>query len=140
MAVIIQGKAVSGVAIGDDVFVNKVDTWMPLTLGPSVTGSALYKPNGDGTISVCGKINVSAATKSVLFYAPKGYKFTQAPWSGTIGGQSGESMISGTVAIDTTGNLIFSADYDFWFLALADSNPFNADSWRGLLTLKVQKV
>lgn len=113
--------------------------WVPLKLGPNVTGFAFFKDNNDGTCLVSGAADVATTINGVLVYAPSGYKFSSVPGDGTLGGMTGEYPLTGVLSIDGTGNLACRSDSGFDFIFNAPMTAYY-ENWGTAAKMKIVKV
>jgi len=80
----VGNSKVKKILMGDKVVYRDSDGWIPLKLGPEVTGNVFFKDNGDGTGKIAGNISANMSkdgTKPDLcVYAPQGYSFSEIDW------------------------------------------------------------
>lgn len=90
-------------------------TWVLLKNGTDVTGTVLFRDNGDGTASLAGGLQVQGVASKVVLYPPAGYAFVATHWDrkwvnlggiGNFGGMGGgisPKVVDGNLTLAYTG-------------------------------------
>lgn len=116
MSIEIGDKKVKKIMVGDKVVYKDSDGWVPLALPDGVSGTVLFKDNGDGTACLAGAVAFSMSGPgwvANVIKPPVGYRFAKTDWpaKNTYAFVSG-STITIAVAGSVTNGLIGFTVYE----------------------------